>query len=139
VKDHILAFLLIDPVEKENVQYASLGDDQLKELHARARQWLARMGEDDAIVARHLELGGEAVQAANYLEKAARRALAANALGDAVRLAEKSLAFAEDKPTQFARAQVIDEAWNRLGARAGESAAETYGLLPAELAVLVTE
>ena len=102
------------------VAYASLGDDQLKELHARAGQWLARMGEDDAIVARHLELGGEAVQAANYLEKAARRAIAANALGDAVRLAEKSLAFAEDKPTQFARAQILDEAWNRLDARAGE-------------------
>ncbi len=78
------------------------------------------MGEDDAIVARHLELGGEAVLAANYLEKAARRALAANALGDAVRLAEKSLAFAEDKPTQFLRAQILDEAWNRLDARAGE-------------------
>lgn len=102
------------------VAYASLGDDQLKELHARAGQWLARMGEDDAIVARHLELGGEAVLAANYLEKAARRALAANALGEAVRLAEKSLAFAEDKPTQFARAQILDEAWNRLDARAGE-------------------
>ncbi len=102
------------------VAYASLGDDQLKDLHARAGQWLAKMGEDDAIVARHLELGGEAVHAANYLEKAARRALAANALGDAVRLAEKSLAFAEDHPTQFARAQILDEAWNRLDARAGE-------------------
>jgi tetratricopeptide (TPR) repeat protein len=102
------------------VAYASLGDDQLKELHARAGQWLAKMGEDDAIVARHLELGGEAVQAANYLEKAARRALTANALSEAVRLAEKSLAFAEDKPTQFARAQILDEAWNRLDARAGE-------------------
>jgi eukaryotic-like serine/threonine-protein kinase len=102
------------------VAYASLGDDQLKELHAHAGRWLARMGEDDAIVARHLELGGEAVQAANYLEKAARRALAASALSEAVRLAEKSLAFAEDKPTQFARAQILDEAWNRLDARAGE-------------------
>ena len=102
------------------VAYASLGDEQLKELHARAGQWLAKMGEDDAIVARHLELGGEAVLAANYLEKAGRRALAANALGEAVRLAEKSLAFAEDKPTQFVRAQLLDEAWARLDARAGE-------------------
>jgi len=102
------------------VAYASLGDDQLKDLHARAGQWLAKMGEDDAIVARHLELGGEPVLAANYLEKAARRALAANALGEAVRLAEKALAFAEDRPTQFARAQVLDEAWGRLDARAGE-------------------
>lgn len=102
------------------VAYASLGDEQLKDLHARAGQWLAKMGEEDAIVARHLELGGEAVLAANYLEKAARRALSANALGDAVRLAEKSLAFAEDNPTQFVRAQILDEAWNRLDARAGE-------------------
>ena len=55
-----------------------------------------------------------------YLEKAARRALAANALAEAVSLAEKALAFAEDKPTQFARAQLLDEAWSRLDARAGE-------------------
>ncbi len=78
------------------------------------------MGEDDASVARHLELGGEAVAAAGYLEKAARRALAAHSLPEAVSLAEKALAFAEDKPTQFARAQLLDEAWNRLDARAGE-------------------
>ena len=102
------------------VAYASLGEDALKELHARAGQWLAKMGEDDATVARHLELGGEPSRPRPYLEKAARRALAANALGDAVTLAEKSLAFAEDKPTQFARAQLLDEAWNRLDARAGE-------------------
>jgi tetratricopeptide (TPR) repeat protein len=102
------------------VAYASLGDDSLKELHASAGRWLAKMGEDDAIVARHLELAGEPVEAATFLEKAARRALAANALGEAVRLAEKSLAFAEDRPTQFLRAQVLDEAWNRLDARASE-------------------
>ncbi|MDB4940792.1 MAG: Serine/threonine protein kinase [Labilithrix sp.] len=103
-----------------DVAYASLGDDQLRDLHARAGHWLARMGEDDASVARHLELGGEPVRAAAFLEKAARRALAANALGEAVRLSEKALAFAEDRPTQFSRAQLLDEAWNRLDARAGE-------------------
>ncbi len=102
------------------VAYASLGEEQLKELHTQAGTWLAKMGEDDATVARHFELGGEPVQAANYLEKAARRALAASALSEAVRLAEKSLAFAEDNPTQFARAQLLDEAWVRLDARAGE-------------------
>jgi eukaryotic-like serine/threonine-protein kinase len=102
------------------VAYASLGEEQLRELHTLAGKWLAKMGEDDATVARHLELGGEPVQAANYLEKAARRALTASALGEAVRLAEKSLDFAEDKPTQFARAQLLDEAWVRLDARAGE-------------------
>lgn len=102
------------------VAYASLSDDELKELHTRAGRWLAKMGEDDAIVARQLELGGQPVEAANYLEKAARRALAASALGEAVRLAEKSLDFAEDLPKQFARAQLLDEAWVRLDARAGE-------------------
>ncbi|WP_394842887.1 protein kinase [Pendulispora brunnea] len=102
------------------VAYASLGDDALKDLHACAARWLAKMGEDDAIVARHFELGGRSVEAAAYLEKAAARALAANALADAVSMAEKSLAFAEDKATAFARAQILDEAWSRLDARAGE-------------------
>ncbi|HEY8038152.1 MAG TPA: protein kinase [Polyangiaceae bacterium] len=102
------------------VAYASLGEDALKECHARAGRWLAKVSEDDAIVARHLELGGEPVAASGYLEKAARRALAAHALPEAVSLSEKALVFAEDKPTQFARAQLLDEAWNRLDARAGE-------------------
>ena len=102
------------------VAYAALGEEHLKELHTQAGRWLAKMGEDDSTVARHLELGGELSEAANYLEKAARRALAASALGEAVRLAEKSLDFAEDKEAQFARAQLLDEAWVRLDARASE-------------------
>ena len=102
------------------VAYASLGDDLLKELHAQAGDWLAKMGEDDATVARHFELGGKSVEAAAYLAKAAQRALAANALADAVSMAEKSLAFAEDKPTAFARAQLLDEAWSRQDARAAD-------------------
>ncbi len=71
-------------------------------------------------MARHLELGGQATAASAYVEKAARRSLAAHALPEAVALAEKALAFAEDKPTQFARALLLDEAWNRLDARAAE-------------------
>jgi tetratricopeptide (TPR) repeat protein len=102
------------------VAYASLGEDTLKDCHAKAGRWLAKMGEDDATVARHLELGGKHAEASGYLEKAARRALAANALAQAVNLAERALAFAEDKPTSFARALLLDEAWNRLDARAGE-------------------
>jgi tetratricopeptide (TPR) repeat protein len=102
------------------VAYASLGEDALRSAHARAGHWLAKMGEDDATVARHLELGGESIEAAGYLEKAARRSLAANALSEAVSLAERALAFAEEKPEQFSRAQVLDEAWARLDARAGE-------------------
>jgi hypothetical protein len=102
------------------VAYASVGEHALKAIHARAGLWLAKMGEDDATVARHLELGGQSVMAAAYLEKAARRSLAAHALSEAVALAERALAFAEDQPTAFSRAQVLDEAWNRLDARAGE-------------------
>jgi tetratricopeptide (TPR) repeat protein len=102
------------------VAYAALGEDALRDLHARAGRWLARMAEDDATVARHLELGHAFEEAAVHLEKAARRALAAHALADAVTMAEKSLAFAEDKPTQFARAQLLDEAWSRQDARAAE-------------------
>jgi tetratricopeptide (TPR) repeat protein len=102
------------------VAYASLADEVLRDVHARAGRWLAKVGEDDATVARHLELGGAWTEAAAFLEKAARRALAAHALSDAVAMAEKALAFAEDKPTQFARAQILDEAWNRQDARAGE-------------------
>lgn len=102
------------------VAYAGLGDEMLRELHLRAGRWLAKMGEDDVTVARHLELGSGHGEAAQYLEKAARRALAAHALADAVVMAEKALAFADDKPTQFARALILDEAWNRQDARAGE-------------------
>ena len=102
------------------VAYAALGEDALRDLHARAGRWLAKMAEDDATVARHLELGHAFEEAAVHLEKAARRALAAHALADAVTMAEKSLAFAEDKPTQFARAQLLDEAWSRQDARAAE-------------------
>jgi len=102
------------------VAYAALGEDSLRDLHARAGRWLAKMAEDDATVARHLELGHAFEEAAVHLEKAARRALAAHALADAVTMAEKSLAFAEDKATQFARAQLLDEAWSRQDARAAE-------------------
>src|SRR5208283_4471585 len=69
------------------VAYASLGEDALRAMHAQVGHWLAKMGEDDATVARHLDLGGESLVAAGYLEKAARRALAANALSEAVALA----------------------------------------------------
>ena len=103
-----------------DVAYASLGDAARKEGHVRAGRWLGKMGEDDALVARHLEHGGDARGASSYLEKAGRRALAAHALPQAMAFAEKALAFAEDKPTQFARAQLLDEAYSRLDARAAE-------------------
>jgi hypothetical protein len=103
-----------------DVAYASLGERERKELHALAAAWLATMGEDSATVAGHYDLGGEHVRAAAYWAKAAQRALATNALTDALSMAERALAFAEDKPTGFQRALCLDEAWSRLDPRASE-------------------
>ena len=103
-----------------DVAYASLGEQQKKDLHAAAGAWLAKMGEDAATVAKHFEIGDRWSEAAVHWEKAARRALATNALSDAVRLAEAALAHAEGKPATFARAQLLDEAWTRLDPRAAD-------------------
>lgn len=102
------------------VAYASLGDVQLQDAHKRAGLYLASKGEDDATVARHFELGGENGIAAHHWAIAARRALAAHALSEAVSMAERALAFADDNPTTFARAQLLDEAWSRQDARSPE-------------------
>ena len=103
-----------------DVAYASLAESQKKELHAAAGAWLAKMGEDAATVAKHFEIGERWKDAAGFWEKAARRALSANALSDAVRLADGALAQAESKPLAFARAQLLDEAWTRLDPRAAD-------------------
>ncbi len=103
-----------------DVAYASLGERERKELHALAGAWLASMGEDSATVAGHFDLGGEHVRAAEYWARATQRALATNALTDALSMAERALAFAEDKPTGFQRALYLDEAWSRLDPRASE-------------------
>src|SRR6185436_18352287 len=97
-----------------------LGERERHELHALAGAWLASMGEDSATVAGHYDLGGQPARAAEYWAKAAQRALATNALTDALSMAERALAFAEDKPAGFARALCLDEAWSRLDPRAGE-------------------
>jgi len=102
------------------VAYQSLGGAERRELHALAADWLSSIGEDAATVAGHYELGGQHRRAADHWERAARRALAANALGEALRMAERSLAFAEGKPTRFQRACTLDEAWSRLDPRASD-------------------
>lgn len=103
-----------------DVAYASLGERERHELHALAAAWLSTMGEDSATVAGHYDLGGEHSKAAEYWAKAAQRALATNALTDALSMAERALAFAEDKPTGFQRALCLDEAWSRLDPRSAE-------------------
>ena len=102
------------------VAYASLGKAERRELHALAAQWLASMGEDAATVAGHFDLGAEETKAAEYWAIAAKHALVANALADALTMAERSLMFAETKPSGFRRACLLDEVWSRLDPRSGE-------------------
>jgi tetratricopeptide (TPR) repeat protein len=102
------------------VAYNSLGEPERRELHALAADWLASMGEDAVTVAGHYDLGDQPTRAAEHWARAARHALAANALSDAVQMAERSLMFADDKVTAFERACLLDEAWGRLDPRSGE-------------------
>ncbi len=102
------------------VAYESLGEFERRELHALAAAWLAMMGEDSATVARHFDLGHQLESAAKHWAIAAQRALAANALHDALEMAERALSFASTKAEAFPRASCLDEAWSRLDPRASE-------------------
>jgi hypothetical protein len=103
-----------------DVAYQALGVEQRRELHALAAGWLESMGEDATTVAGHYDLGGKNDVAAEHWERAAQRALAANALTDAMIMAERALAYASDKTTGFRRASYLDEAWSRLDPRASD-------------------
>ncbi|HEX4337506.1 MAG TPA: protein kinase [Polyangiaceae bacterium] len=103
-----------------DVIYASLGELERKKLHALAADWLASMGEDASVVAGHYDLGGQQHKAAFHWARAAQRALATNALADALTMAERALSFAEDKQAGFQRASYLDEAWSRLDPRASD-------------------
>ena len=105
-----------------DVAYASASDAMRSELHAKVARWLAGVGEDAATIAEHYELGGQSKRAAGYWEIAARRALAANALTDAMKMADRALTFAEDKKFAFSRATLLDEIFSRLDERAAERA-----------------
>lgn len=102
------------------VAYASLSDDLRKALHTSAANWFADVGEDSATIAQHFDLGGEFEQAADYWEAAAKHALATNSLQDAVRMSDRALTFANDKPTAFARAMLLNQAYSRLDPRSSE-------------------
>jgi serine/threonine protein kinase/tetratricopeptide (TPR) repeat protein len=103
-----------------DVIYSTLGELERKQLHALAADWLASMGEDASVVAGHYDLGDQQQKAAFHWARAAQRALATNALTDALTMAERALAFADDKPTGFQRASYLDEAWSRLDPRASD-------------------
>ncbi len=102
------------------VAYAALGESERRELHALAAEWLSSMGEDAATVAGHFDMGRQETRAAEFWAVAAKHALVANALGDALTMAERALMFSETKPAGFRRACILDEAWSRLDPRAGE-------------------
>ncbi len=103
-----------------DVIYDHLGELERQKLHALAADWLASMGEDASVVAGHYDLGGQQQKAAVHWARAAQRALATAALRDALSMAERALAFADDKPTGFLRASYLDEAWSRLDPRASD-------------------
>src|SRR5581483_12029421 len=105
-----------------DVAYASASEALRAEIHAAVAGWLASVGEDAATIAEHYDLGGKHDEASGYWEAAARRALAANALRDAVKMADRALAFAEDPKIAFRRATLLDEVWSRLDERAAERA-----------------
>jgi len=100
-----------------DVAYSSASEELRKQMHAAAGEWLATMGEDAATVAQHFDLGERHEKAADHWETAAKRALATNSLQDAVKMADKALVFATDKPIAFGRAVLLDEAHSRLDAR----------------------
>lgn len=103
-----------------DVAYGALGERERRELHTLAAEWLASMGEDAAVVAGHFDLGGQHEAAAQHWARAAERALATNALSDAVKMAERALTFAKDKPSGFQCASYLDEAWSRIDPRAAD-------------------
>lgn len=103
-----------------DVAYGALSEEAKTELHARAGVWLGQMGEDAATVAGHLDLGGLPERAAQHWERAAARALSANALLDAVNMAERALVFAETPESRFRRASLLDGAYARLDPRAAD-------------------
>src|SRR5262249_8789114 len=103
-----------------DVVYSALRERERKKLHAVAADWLASIGEDASVVAGHYDLGGQEQKAAFHWARAAQRALATNALADALSMAERALAFAEDKHSGFQRASYLEEAWSRLDPRASD-------------------
>lgn len=103
-----------------DVAYSSLESEHREKLHSQAGKWLADLGEDAATVAGHLDLGGDPENASSYWERAAQRALSANALTDALSMAERALDFATPGEEAFRRASVLDEIYNRLDPRAAD-------------------
>jgi eukaryotic-like serine/threonine-protein kinase len=103
-----------------DVAYARLGRVERRQLHALAANWLIGLGEDAAIVAGHLDLAELPEQGAAYWALAARRALHANALKDALMMAERALTFSTRHEETFSRAQLLDAVWVRLDARASD-------------------
>src|SRR5690606_8886392 len=103
-----------------DVVYDTLNEDHRRQLHEAAAGWLERLGEDATVIARHYDLAQRPERAAEFWAVAATHALTTNALGDALNMAERALAFSQNDRQGFARAQILDQAWSRLDARGSD-------------------
>ena len=116
------------------VAYGLLPADERSRLHRRRAERLAasaayRGGQDDAMIARHLELAGDASAAAERYLRAATHASEVGASGDALRLLTRALRLlpADRHEHRFAVHRQREETL-RLLARKAEQLREIHGM-----------
>ncbi len=107
------------------VAYGLLPEAERNELHTLAAEQLAssatyRAGQDDAVVARHLELAGDASAAADRYLKAASHAIDVGGNADAFRQLTRALKLlpAKEHERRFAARRQREEILGRLARRA---------------------
>ena len=113
--------------------YSLLGEEDRRQAHLRAGQFLERVGEDDPLVlAEHYERGGAHERAAAYQARAAQRALDGWDIEGALRMAERGIAGGASGAIrgQLRGLQGWARIWSRQYGEALELAREAFGLLP---------
>jgi len=117
-----------------SVAYNLLPEDERKRLHTAVAEQIAgapgyRPGQDDAVVARHLELSGDATRAAARYLTAARHALDVGGAADAFRQLTRALKLLPkaDHDSRFDARKLREEILGRL-ARRPEQLREIHSL-----------
>jgi tetratricopeptide (TPR) repeat protein len=113
--------------------YSLLSEEDRRQGHLRAGQFLERVGQDDPLaLAEHYERGGALDRAAVYHARAALRALDGQDHEGAVRMAERAIACGVSGPLrgQLRGLQGWACIWSRQYGEALELAGEAAGLLP---------